>query len=133
MLPDVDNGWLAGAATALAGLVGTGAYLRRRLSRDRTEIANDRASEGVVAELQRLLKDAREERDAAKLEAADAAALHEHDVRAVAMLTAERDYLQRDIDRLMKDFEKIKKTVKRLSPQMREFLGTDYSELDPRD
>lgn len=111
-------------ATALSmlGLGGGAAFLRRRLSRDRTEMTKDR-TESRFVEL--LL----EERDRALASAKEAWKGAQMSSEAIARLGAQNAHQAGEIDRLVRELERLKRTVMRLYPETREFLATDFQPL----
>jgi molecular chaperone GrpE (heat shock protein) len=109
-------GWSAAVLTAVGG----GALLRRRLSRDRTEITKDRVeSEFLVL----LLK----ERDQAFASAREAWRQREEDAQSIARLTSQTAFQQAEIDRLHAEFQRFKRMIARLYPTTRPFLESDFS------
>lgn len=113
--------WGGGAA----GLVGTVALLRRRLSRDSTEMTKDRA-ESTIVEL--LLK----ERDEAIADARDAWAARAANTEAIARLTAQNAHQAMEIQRLTREMATFRRMLGRLYPDTRQFLGTDFAPMqDP--
>jgi hypothetical protein len=113
--------WL-GAAIGAAGTAITGALLlRRRLSRDNTEIVKDRAEADIVA---RLVI----ERDAAVAEAERVRRQHTSDAEAIARLTSENQALAREAERLLSS---IRKMMRGLSPEVQRVLATDFQPLGP--
>lgn len=115
-------GWTA-AATAAVGAAGGAALLRRRLSRDRTEMTKDRVeSEFVVL----LLK----ERDEAIDNAREAWRVRQVDAESIARLTSQNNYQQGEIERLKTEFATFKRLVARLYPTTRPFLESGFQEPD---
>lgn len=111
-------GWAA-AATAVVGAAGGAALLRRRLSRDRTEMTKDRVeSEFVVL----LLK----ERDEALESAREAWRVRQVDAESIARLTSQNAYQQGEIERLKEEFHAFKRLIARLYPATRVFLESDF-------
>lgn len=108
-------GWTAAVLTAVGGV----ALMRRRLSRDRTEITKDRV-ESEFVEL--LLK----ERDQALATAREAWRQREVDAQSIARLTSQNTFQQAEIDRLLAEFERFKRVVVRLYPPTRTFLESDF-------
>jgi Spy/CpxP family protein refolding chaperone len=112
-------GWSAAGAAGV-GLAGSAALLRRRLSRDKTEIVKDRAAD-------RILKTAMAERDEARAEARAIWIARAEDSAAIARLTAQNEHQAAEIARLELEFESYKRMLARLSPESRQFLGTDFA------
>jgi hypothetical protein len=84
--------WLLGAVgSAIATLL----WLRRKTSRDSTEIAKDRAEQNLVQTLTL-------ERDKAMADAREAWARRTADAEQIAGLKSENEYLKRDVERLGK-------------------------------
>lgn len=111
-------GWTA-AATAAIGAAGGAIALRRRLSRDRTEMTKDRVeSEFVVL----LLK----ERDEALANAREAWRVRQVDAESIARLTSQNLYQQQEIERLKGEFGAFKRLIARLYPATRPFLESDF-------
>lgn len=113
----------AGGAGAL-GLVGSAALVRRRLSRDRTEIVKDRVEGDYV---ERLLKD----RDAALLEAREAWRVRQVDVESIARLTSQNLYQAQEIARLGVEMAAFKRLLIRLYPDTRELLDSTWGAMAP--
>ena len=113
---------LAGWGAAGVGLAGSLALLRRRLSRDQTEMTKDRMETNFI---ERLLKD----RDAAMAEEREAARMRQVDTEAIARLTAQNEHQAREIARLTVEFAAFKRMILRLHPDMRPFLGSDFPPL----
>lgn len=113
----------AGSITAAVGAAGGVALLRRRLSRDKTEMTKDRV-EGEFVQL--LLK----ERDEALERARDAWRVRQVDVESIARLTSQNAFQQGEIERLKAEMTALKRTVTRLYPTTRNFLESDYQEPD---
>jgi len=113
----------AGSITAAVGAAGGVALLRRRLSRDRTEMTKDRV-EGEFVQL--LLK----ERDEALERAQEAWRVRQVDVESIARLTSQNAFQQGEIERLKSEMTSLKRTVTRLYPTTRNFLESDYQEPD---
>lgn len=108
-------GWGAAVLTAVGG----GALLRRRLSRDRTEITKDRVENDFLVV---LLK----ERDQALADAREVLREREADAESIARLNMQNQFQQREIDRLQSEFERFKKLIGRLYPTTRVFLESDF-------
>ena len=118
--PDPQN-WLAAALGGAAACLGAFAALRRRMSRDRTEIVKDRAEADIVA---RLVI----ERDAAVTEAKRVMSQRVADAETIARLVAENEDLNREVHRLLGS---IRKMVRELPPEMRRVMATDFQPLGP--
>lgn len=112
-------GWTA-AATAAIGAAGGAALLRRRLSRDRTEMTKDR----VESEFFTLLL---KERDEALASAREAWRVRQVDAESIARLTSQNLYQQQEIERLKVEFSAFKRLIARLYPSTRSFLESDFS------
>lgn len=111
---------LAAWSTAF-GSVGAGvAVLRRRYSRDRTEMHKDRTESQL---LEQLMDDAKDVRQAWGERRRDAA--------AIASLEARNTTLEKDFARLTMEFEAFKRMVFRLHPELRAFLPSTMASLDP--
>ncbi|MCA0214665.1 MAG: hypothetical protein LCH79_15995 [Proteobacteria bacterium] len=82
--------WIIGAA---ASFIATLLWLRRKTSRDSTEIAKDRAEENLIGTL-------RAERDRAMAAAAEAWDRRTKDAEEIAGLSAKNAYLEREVARL---------------------------------
>lgn len=109
---------LAAWGAAAAAGIGTAALLRRRLSRDRTEVAKDRAETSLV---ELLLK----ERDQAIRHWHTATFARQNDSEVIARLTARNEQLEREL-------RSIRRLVSRLHPESLRFLSTDPGELPGR-
>jgi hypothetical protein len=107
-----------------AGLLGTVLMLRRRLSRDSTEMTKDRAEAHII-------QTALLERDAARAEARAAWAEHQADAEAIARLTAQNVHQAKEIERLTAEFRAFKRMLARVFPETREFLISDFQPLTP--
>jgi len=118
-------GWTA-VVTAAVSTVGGVALLRRRLSRDRTEMTKDRAESAFITQ---LLK----ERDAAVTLARDAWRDRQTDVESIARLQAQNAYQQSEIERLKAEFGSLKRLIARLYPETRVFLESDFQRLPADD
>lgn len=111
-------GWTA-AATAVIGAAGGAAVLRRRLSRDKTEMTKDRVeSEFVVL----LLK----ERDEALASAREAWRVRQVDAESIARLQSQNLFQEQEIQRLKQEFGAFKRLIARLYPATRAFLESDF-------
>ena len=108
-------GWTAAVLTAVGG----GALLRRRLSRDRTEMTRDR----VESEFLLLLL---KERDQALATAREAWRQREADAQSIAQLASQNAFQQAEIDRLHDEFKQFKRTIARMYPTTRPFLESDF-------
>lgn len=115
-------GTIAGWGAAGIGLAGSVALLRRRLSRDKTEMVKDRVESGFV---ELLLK----ERDAANADWRDAWRVRQHDTEVIARLTSQNEHLIAEITRLRDEIGSFKRLVLRLHPDMRAFLVSSYPPL----
>lgn len=115
---------IAGVGAAGIGLAGSAALLRRRLSRDKTEMVKDRA-ESTIVEL--LLK----ERDQARDEAQTALKTHHDDAQTIARLTVDSTYQSAEIARLVIEFAAYKRLMVRMYPETRTFIVSEFSDLDP--
>jgi hypothetical protein len=111
--------WTA-AATAVIGAAGGAAVLRRKLSRDRTEMTKDRVESQFV---QLLLQ----ERDEALESAREAWRVRQVDAESIARLTSQNLYQQQEIERLKAEFAGFKRLVARMYPATRQFLESDFS------
>lgn len=112
-------GWTA-AATAVIGAAGGAALLRRRLSRDNTEMTKDRVEGQFFGQ---LLK----ERDDALADAREAWRVRQVDVESIARLTSQNLYQQQEIERLRDEFSSFKRLIVRLYPTTRAFLESEFS------
>lgn len=115
-------GWTA-AATAAIGAAGGAALLRRRLSRDKTEMTKDR----VESEFFTLLL---KERDEALASAREAWRVRQVDAESIARLTSQNIYQQQEIERLKLEFASFKRLIARLYPTTRSFLESGPADLD---
>ena len=111
-----------GTAASMLGLGTSAALLRRRLSRDSTEMTKDR-TESRFVEL--ML----EERDRALASARDAWKGAQMSAEAIARLTEQNAYQAREIERLTREMDRLKRTVIRMYPDTREFLASDSQPL----
>lgn len=109
---------VASWGAAAVALVGSAALLRRRLSRDRTEIAKDTAETSFV---ERLLLD----RDSARADAREAWQAHQADVETIARLITQTDGQAKEISRLIDNFAAFQRKIGRLYPITREFLDSN--------
>lgn len=96
---------------ALIGGISASALLRRRLSRDRTEIAKDKVESRFVDRL-----------------------LEEHDTRrkdaeAIARLTAENRHQAHEILRLQQEFAAFRRLIFRRSPELARLYASDFAPL----
>jgi hypothetical protein len=110
---------VAGWSGAVLTAVGGAALLRRRLSRDRTEITKDRVENDFLV---LLLK----ERDQAIAGSHEAWRQREVDAESIARLSSQNTFQQQEIDRLHADFEKFKRLIARLYPTTRNFFESDF-------
>ncbi len=110
--------WGAGGV----GLIGSAALLRRRLSRDRTEIVKDRVEGSFVQQLVA-------ERDSALAEWRTAVMARQADTQAIARLTTQNEHQAQEIFRLQAEFSTFKRMLARLYPEVRAFLGSDFPPL----
>ena len=111
-------GWTA-AATAAIGAVGGAAMLRRKLSRDRTEMTKDRVESEFVTLLLR-------ERDEAIASAREAWRVRQADAESIARLASQNTFQQQEIERLKGEFAAFKRLIARLYPNTRSFLESDF-------
>lgn len=102
---------------AVSAFLATVLVLRRRLSRDSTEITKDRAEASLISRLQG-------ERDQAREEARQAREQRTGDAQAIARLTAENEHLRGDVERMTTD---IRRLVRGLSREARQVLATDFA------
>lgn len=116
---DMDLQQAAGWTGAVLTAVGGAALLRRRLSRDRTEITKDQVENDYLV---RLLQ----ERDDALANAQAAWRAHEADAESIARLTSQNTFQQLEIDRLHLEFDQFKRVIARLYPATRQFLESDF-------
>jgi len=93
--------------------------LRRRLSRDKTEMTKDRVEDNFISV---LLK----ERDSALADAREAWRVRQVDVESIARLTSQNLYQQGEIERLRDEFRAFKRLIVRLYPASRAFLESEY-------
>jgi hypothetical protein len=112
-------GWTA-AATAVIGAAGGAALLRRRLSKDHTEMTKDRVESEFVVLLLR-------ERDDALESAREAWRVRQVDAESIARLTSQNAYQQQEIERLKAEFAAFKRLIARMYPATRVFLESDFS------
>jgi hypothetical protein len=113
-------GWTA-AATAVIGAAGGAAVLRRRLSRDKTEMTKDRVESQFVTLLLR-------ERDEALASAQEAWRVRQVDAESIARLTSQNLYQQQEIERLKAEFTAFKRLIARLYPATRAFLESGFQQ-----
>ena len=118
-MDDVILQQVAGWGAAVLTAVGGGALLRRRLSRDRTEMTRDH----VESEFLLLLL---KERDQALASAREAWRQREEDAQSIARLSSQTAFQQAEIDRLHAEFDHFKRTIVRLYPTTRQFLESDF-------
>ena len=114
--------WTA-AVTAGIGVLGGAALLRRRLSRDKTEMTKDRIESQFVTLLLR-------ERDEALASAREAWRVRQVDVESIARLMSQNNYQQAEIERLKAEFASFKRLIARLYPATRAFLESDFQVPD---
>ncbi len=114
---------IAGWGAAGVGLVGSAALLRRRLSRDRTEMTKDRVESKFV---ERLIDD----RDAAIAEAREASHARQIATEAIARLTAQNEHQAGEISRLRVEFAAFKRMMLRMYPEALQFVGSDFQHLE---
>jgi hypothetical protein len=112
------GGW----GTLGAGVASTVMLLRRRWSRDQTEMTKDRAESHLIIT-------AMAERDEARAEARAAWASQQADGAAIARLTAQNEQQAREIQRLTQEFAAFKRMMARMHPETRDFLGTDFQPM----
>jgi uncharacterized membrane protein len=112
------SGWM-GAFFGIGGLAGGLLYVRRQLSRDKVEGHKDRAEAGLISRLQ-------SERDQALAEAQNVRAQRTADAAKIAHLESELSFAEREIGRMMRE---IKRAVRGLPKESREFLDTNFSML----
>lgn len=93
---DGSAGWLVSVALVLAGGF---MWLRRRVSRDNTEIVKDRA-EGTMLQI------ALHERDKAMADAREAWKQRTSDAQEIAGLRAKNNYLEEEVTRLRGDIQR---------------------------
>jgi hypothetical protein len=98
------DGPVSWAISALVAFFGAVLWLRRRTSRDNTEIAKDRAETNLVSVL-------REERDRAMNEAREAWARRTGDAEKIAHLEAENGFLKRDVQALSNQVNELKQQL----------------------
>ena len=110
---------LSAAGAAGVGVAGSVALLRRRLSRDKSEMVKDRAED-------QILQTALVERDEARAETRAIWLARADDVAACARLTAQNEHQAAEIARLELEFSAQKRMLARLFPEARQFLGTDF-------
>ena len=115
---------IVATALSMLGLGGGAAFLRRRLSRDSTEMTKDR-TESKFVEL--LLAD----RDAAMASSREAWKTAQASAEAIARLVAENLHQTNEIHRLVDEFGAFKRMLIRLYPETRQFLSSDYPPLLP--
>jgi hypothetical protein len=119
MLDALTAQQVAAVTAAVTAAVGGVAVMRRRLSRDRTEITKDRVESEF---LKVLLK----ERDEALANAREAWQARHVDAESIARLTAQNVYQQAEIERLKHDFAAFKRLIARLSPSLRAFMESEF-------
>lgn len=117
---------IAGWGAGLIALVSSGALLRRKLSRDHTEMTKDRAESTLIGVLLH-------ERDAAQAAMREAqTAMREAwrerhaDGEAIARLTSENKHQAEEIARLAAEIASLKRVLGRLYPDTRQFLDSNY-------
>ena len=108
---------VASWSAAGAVFVGSVALLRRRLSRDRTEITKDTVEASFV---ERLLI----ERDNAQADARAAWQARQVDAETIARLLSEANSQAAEIARMSKEFASFQRKIGRIFPTAREFLDT---------
>lgn len=109
-------------AASMLGLGSGVALLRRRLSRDKTEMTKDRTENSFV---ELLL----EERDRALASAREAWKGAQFSSEAIARLTEQNAHQAREIERLTREMDRLKRTVMRMYPETRDFLASDSPPL----
>lgn len=112
-----------------AGLLGSVLMLRRRWSRDRTEITRDRVSDDVLVTVQAERQEARADAAAARADARKAWAAHQALAETVAKLTARAEQQDRELERVRKEFGAFKRMVLRRYPELGEFMVSDFQPL----
>lgn len=125
MIPQTGGSLLETVASwgaAAVAFIGSAALLRRRLSKDRTEIAKDTAEANFV---QRLLI----ERDAAQADAREAWRARQVDAETIARLVSQSAGQAKDIKRMIETFAAFQRKIGRMYPETREFLDTDWHPL----
>jgi hypothetical protein len=121
--------WTA-AITGSIGAAGGAALLRRRLSRDRTEMTKDRVESQFVVLLLKERDDAMENAGKAWDNAREAWRMRQVDAESIARLTSQNQFQQQEIERLKTDFAAFKRLIARLYPATRNFLESDFPEPD---
>lgn len=116
------GGAVSAAVAGVGGLVAAATVLRRRLSRDATEMTKDRAESRFVEVLLR-------ERDEAIAEAREAMRARQANVEDIARLTAENAHQEREIARLTTEFAALKKMLMRVVPETRRYLSSTFDPL----
>jgi MFS superfamily sulfate permease-like transporter len=106
---------IAGVATSLA-------LFARRVSRDRTEIAKDRAEQTSLAKLLA-------ERDTAITESREFWRLRQLDGASIARLENRCANQQREIKRLQLEFASFRRMVVRAYPEIERWLESDFVPL----
>lgn len=133
---------IAAGGGAVAALAGGAALVRRRLSRDSTEMVKDRAESDVVARLERMVEAANTQAAGAT---AQATADREHRIanaQMIARLSAENDYLRRDLERVSAERDEsrshldtltggVRRMVRDLPPAAQREVATDFATLGP--
>ena len=132
----MDTDWLETIAkwgAGAIGLGGVGALMRRRLSRDNTEVAKDRAEAQFVTQLMQERDRAQQQARDAQAAASAALADRQDDAAVIGRLRAENEYLIKEIARLDDELQSFKRRVARLYPITRPFAQSDYvpPELTP--
>lgn len=113
--------WVLGSA---AGVIASAFFwVRRRLSRDKTEMLKDRAEEGVIAQLRDLVIKVQEERDRAHADAREAWARRTADAELIAAYRAENEYLKRDVQRLSEEVHELQESVAILRSALTRITG----------
>ena len=113
---------LLGAGAGGAGLLSVALMLRRRWSRDSTEITKDRAEAQIILT-------AMAERDEARADARAAWLAHQADAEAIARLSAQNEHQAREIARLTTEFASFKRMLARIYPETRQFLVSDFQPM----
>lgn len=118
---------IAGVATAL---VGTLLWLRRRVSKDSTEINADKAQNTILGT-------ALSRADAAERDAREAWAQRTKDAEAIARLSVQNEALIAQISLLRDEkfvvgiqLKRLKMELGRQNPELRRFLGSDFGPIN---
>ena len=125
---------ISGAAGVGGLSLGAGslAYVMRRISHDRAEMAKERANTEVLANLRIERDDARAERLAAINELRTMAIAARADAQTIATLTAHNIHQAAEVERLHDEHDSFRRMIARKHPDAIDDLGTDLAPLGRR-